>query len=157
MLIRDIEIRPLTEDDLGFLVEVRNECRHLLHDDREFTLEEATSWFRLKVSEYYIIRCKGEKCGYFRTSNADLDNETIWIGADLHPDFRGRGIAKMAYPLFLNLMNTMGFYRFVLEVLEFNSIALGLYRKIGFREVERKELSRGVSIRMELEWPQRTT
>jgi len=153
----DITIRPLAEDDIEFLVEVRNDCRHFLHNDKEFTLKEAKKWFSENASPFYLILYKNEPCGYFRTSKWNEADGSVWIGADLSKDFRGRGIASLAYPLFMDMLyRKYGLTRFILEVLEFNTVALCLYRKLGFNEVERRHSARGTSIRMEL-WHQQIT
>src|SRR5205823_9061576 len=87
----------LTFDDLPFLIEVRNECREFLHDNRVFTLPECERWFRETKPDFRIIRHHGERIGYFRLTNYDPQDSSIYNGADLHKDFRGRGLARGAY------------------------------------------------------------
>jgi RimJ/RimL family protein N-acetyltransferase len=134
-----LTIEPLQEGDLPFLLEVRNECRHLLHDDRSFTLEECQSWFMATRPEFWLIRLGGEPVGYFRTSNLDQSTRSIYVGADLHASFRGRGLASKAYEVFLPLLKERHDLRSVrLEVLSHNLIARGLYTRLGFVEIDRK-------------------
>ena len=45
-----VTLRPLTSNDLHFLLEVRNDpsTRHFLEDNNEFTLNECNKWFNEK-------------------------------------------------------------------------------------------------------------
>jgi RimJ/RimL family protein N-acetyltransferase len=131
---------PLTLEDLPFLVEVRNECRDLLHDNRMFTLDDCRAWFREKQPDFQVIRLDGERIGYFRLSNHDQVDASIYVGADLHRNYRGRGLARLAYEAFLPFLNDRYHVSMVkLEVLSHNSAALRLYQKLGFVEIGRKK------------------
>ena len=130
---------PLTHEDLPFLIEVRNECRDFLHDNRVFTLAQCETWFREKRPDFYAIRYKAERIGYFRLSNHDPEHASIYVGADLHHRFRGRGLARLAYQEFLPLLRARYHVSTVkLEVLCHNIVAEELYRKLGFIEIDRK-------------------
>lgn len=136
---------PLTHEDLPFLIEVRNECRDSLHDNRVFTLAECEIWFRQTKPDFHVIWCNGERIGYFRLSNHDLENGSIYIGADLRWHFRGRGLSRLAYEAFLPLLKDRYHVSAVkLEVLTHNTVAHGLYQKLGFVEIDRKK---GVALR----------
>jgi RimJ/RimL family protein N-acetyltransferase len=129
---------PLTHQDLAFLVSVRNECRDLLHDDRAFTLADCETWFRERRPDFHVIRHDGERIGYFRLSNHHPAEGSIYVGADLHRRFRGRGLARRAYEAFLPLLKDRYHVSVVkLEVLSHNEAALALYRKLGFAEIDR--------------------
>jgi len=131
---------PLTLDDLPFLIEVRNECRESLHDNRLFTLAECQHWFRESKPDFRIIRYNGERIGYFRLSNYDAEERSVYLGADLHKDFRGRGLARSAYEEFVpQVMNTFAVSKVKLEVLSHNEVARALYEKLGFIEIARKK------------------
>lgn len=134
-----LEFTPLTEEDLAFLVEVRNECRDCLHDNRVFTLDESVIWFRRKRPDYYVIRINGGRIGYFRTSDYNPNDASIYVGADLHSAYRGRGFAKRAYDAFLPRLKAQYQLRICkLEVLSHNTVAQRLYQKLGFKEIDRK-------------------
>ena len=91
-----IELRPLTESDLEFLLEVRNDSttRNNLEDNSVFTLEQCKVWFLSTNPKWYIIQNKGINIGYFRTNG----NE---VGCDIHPNYRRKGFAKMSYQYYL--------------------------------------------------------
>ena len=77
-----IKLRLLTENDLSFLLEVRNDesTRQFLEHDSKFTLKEALKWFRDGQPEWFIVEVNLMPVGYIRT----LDNE---VGCDIHPYF----------------------------------------------------------------------
>lgn len=136
---------PLRHQDLSFLIEVRNECRDSLHDNRAFTLAECETWFRETAPDFYVIRYDGDRIGYFRLSQHDPEEASIYVGADLHKRFRGRGLARLAYGAFLPLVKDRHRVSLVkLEVLSHNTVARALYRRLGFVEIDRK---RSVAVR----------
>ena len=124
----------MVEEDASFFLEVRNECRTFLDDDTEYSLKECLEWFKIKNVEILIVEYQGKKIGYFRTSNPDTKNKSIWVGADLHKDFRGKGLSKKMYKQFFDDLYYQGFNNFILNVLEMNNRAISLYKKIGFEE-----------------------
>jgi RimJ/RimL family protein N-acetyltransferase len=137
----------MTLDDMEFFTEVRNSCAQLyLHDSRTFTLEEAKSWFTVTQIIYYIIENDDNRIGYFRMSNYSILNKNIYIGADLHENYRGKGLGYKAYKMFIDfLFETIDLHKISLEVLETNGIAMRLYKKLGFVEEGRKreEIKKG--------------
>jgi RimJ/RimL family protein N-acetyltransferase len=137
--VASFEFVPLAEDDLPFLLAIRNECRHFLHDEGSFTLDECREWFATRKPAFYVIVHDGERIGYFRTGALDAAARSLEIGADLHRDYRGRGLAKPAYTAFFNWLRTSRNLSEVrLEVLSHNVVALGLYRSLGFDEIGRR-------------------
>jgi RimJ/RimL family protein N-acetyltransferase len=130
-----IEFNKLTLDDLSFLNEVRNECCEIyLHDSDKFTLEETINWFNKTKPMFWMIKLDGEKVGYFRTSNYSSKNKNIYVGADLHKNFRGKGIAYESYCKFIPMLfEKMDLHKISLEVLESNQRGINLYKKLGFK------------------------
>ena len=85
-----IVLAPLMENDLEFLLEVRNDesTRNQLKNNTIYNLEECKEWFKNLKSFWWII-CKEEtleKVGYFRT-------EGNVIGCDIHPNHRRKGLS----------------------------------------------------------------
>lgn len=135
-----IYFTAIKEDDLDFVNEVRNDCAQYLHDPRTFTPEETREWFTTGP-KFWIIWLDGGRIGYFRTSN--LKDKTIYLGADIHRDFRGKGYGYIAYRKFLPYLdNYYDLTAILLEVLETNDRAKYLYHKLGFKEVSRTEILR---------------
>jgi len=136
-----VTFREMTGEDLEFFLEVRNSCApEFLHDSRVFKLNEAYKWWVYgPKKEYYIIEYNGVKIGYFRTSNYSEDNKNIYIGADLHSDWRGMGLSYVAYRQFIPFMfEYLNLHKISLEVLATNTRAINLYKKLGFVEEGRK-------------------
>jgi len=118
-----INLRFLTKEDLPFLLEVRNDqsTRNNLENNSIFTLEDCKIWFESLKSPWYIIRVNNESVGYMRTNGSD-------IGCDIHPNYRRKSYAKMAYQ---NIMKDMDIA--TLWVFEDN-FAKKLYQELGLKE-----------------------
>lgn len=127
-----IELKLLTEKDLPFLLEIRNDdsTRYYLEDDSIFTLNECKKWFGSLVSPWYIININNNKVGYIRTNGDE-------IGCDIHPKFRKKGYAKMAYKEYLKDKKYAN-----LKVFKDN-FAINLYKKLGFVEEGEVKIIRG--------------
>ena len=129
-----MNFRKLLFEDLLFLNETRNTyAEEYLHNSKIFTLEETHKWFIENNPDYYIIEKDNEKIGYFRLSNFSKENNSVYIGADIAPKFRGKGLGKLAYQKFLPfLFKEYNLNKLSLEVLSTNTVAINLYKKIGF-------------------------
>jgi RimJ/RimL family protein N-acetyltransferase len=139
-VVSRLEFAPLGIGDLPFLLEVRNECRNYLHDDREFTLAQCREWYRTNNPQVYVIRLGGARIGYFRLGAVDHADHSVYVGADLHRDFRGKGLGLRAYVEFLPwIAGRLSVSWFKLEVLSHNSRAQKLYAKLGFVETGRRK------------------
>jgi len=141
------KINQMTFDDLGFFLSIRNECSEFLHDNRKFSMEECEKWFNATNPYYFIINYNGNDIGYFRTSNHI--GSSIYIGCDLHKDWRGKKLAYNAYITFMKyLFNEQNINIIELEVLDTNKVAYNLYKKLGFSEInrDRKILRNNVNI-----------
>lgn len=116
-----VNLRSLTENDLPFLLEVRNDksTRQFLEVNSKFTLKESLKWFRDNQPKWFIIEINRIPVGYIRTNK----NE---VGCDIHPDFRKKGYAKMAYELYLKDKDYASLWVFE------DNFAKELYEKLGF-------------------------
>ena len=140
----------MTKDDVSFFNEVRNECRLFLHDTRAYTLEEAHDWFdkNSSINPFFIYECATKKIGYFRTSK--WTKNSCYLGMDIHKNFRGKGYAKDAYNEFFSFIKKKypNINKLMLEVIESNTRAYNLYKKLGFVEIGRKPHNNKISIIM---------
>jgi len=136
--------RKMNCNDVPFLNEIRNECAELyLHDSRKFSLEDTYNWFSNLNPDYYIIMYNNNRIGYFRLSNYSIVNKNIYLGADLHKEWRGKGLAYEAYCKFIPfIFKTYDLNKITLEVLSNNSVAKNLYKKLGFKSegIKRQEI-----------------
>jgi RimJ/RimL family protein N-acetyltransferase len=124
--------RAMSFSDLNFFNSVRNTAAPFLHDQRLFSLEETAQWFRNgPPSDYWIVEHEKNDIGYFRC--LALDAQTAMIGADIHPDFQGKGLAKSMYREFARSVLIPNQYtRCTLRVLKSNKRAQSLYLNLGF-------------------------
>ena len=145
-----VSFKYMNADDAEFVLQIRNDPTTVkqLHDSRVFTVEQFTEWFILTKPNWHIILNDGVPCGYVRRK--DIDNgHGLQIGIDIHPDFRQKGIATKTYQTIFNYNNQadsvkMKAYSFFqLEVLDTNTVAIKLYEKLGFKEINRYEFDNG--------------
>jgi len=127
-------IRKLEIKDVPFYNCVRNECAQFLHDPTIYTLPEAYKWYKTNQNPFFIYEINNEMIGYFRTSK--WENHSCYVGMDIHKDYRGKKLSFNAYQLLFNYLDK-NFYvnKFYLEVLETNTRALNLYKKLGFKQI----------------------
>lgn len=150
---KEISICPMEENDADFVLEIRNDetTRAFLHDSRCFTKNEFKEWFKTSRPWWFIVRTNDVRFGYFRTNYIEKQAHSIQIGMDIHPSFRGQGLAKPAYGIFFDVLRSNGFKNIWLEVLSHNSIAEGLYKGLGFVATNKTPYKENIdSIRMEL-------
>ena len=129
----EITLKPLTKDNLRFLLLVRNEesTRTQLGDDSAFTLDECEDWFeKMKPKWLIIYNENNEEVGYIRTNGDE-------IGCDIHPDFRRKGYARAAYTKYLEDKDYADLWVFE------DNHAKKLYEQLGFVETGEHQTLRG--------------
>lgn len=140
----NIKFDRITEDDLEFLCTVRNlYAEEYLHDSRKFDLYETFNWYKKTKPDYWMIFLEGTKIGYFRLSNHSSTNKNIYIGADISPEYTGKGYAKESYKKFIPfLFKEYNLHKISLEVLSSNTRAINLYESVGFNKdgIKRQEV-----------------
>jgi RimJ/RimL family protein N-acetyltransferase len=132
-----MSIRPMTFDDLPFMLQVRNESREMLKDSRGFTIDQCREWFIATKPEQYIISTDDDgDVGVLRVSRFARSPNSIDIGGDIASQHRRKGYAYRAYCAMLATIFAVdedGYLKDVyLEVLSKNMPAFNLYRKLGF-------------------------
>jgi len=106
-------------------------------------VDNAYKWFDTNKPMFYTILYNNIKIGYFRVTNYSEVNRNLYIGADLHKDYRGKGLAYEAYRLFIPfIIKQYNLHKVSLEVLATNVRAYNLYIKLGFvnEGVKREEV-----------------
>lgn len=116
-----MELRPLTLEDLSFLLEIRNDntTRHFLENNSIFTLEECKTWFKSTNPSWFIIEVSNIPVGYLRTNKDE-------IGCDIHPYHRKKGYARKAYKEYLKDKSYASLWVFE------DNFAKNLYESLGF-------------------------
>ena len=116
-----VKLRPLTENDLPFLLEVRNDQSTLqfLENNSKFTLEDSKIWFKNTQPLWFIVEINRVSVGYIRTDGDE-------VGCDIHPIYRRKGYARMAYELYLQGKDYASLWVFE------DNFAKSLYENIGF-------------------------
>ena len=98
---------------------------------------------RLDHNEIYLIYAQGRLVGemdYQIDPNHlyKIESGTAWIGINLgEKNARGKGIGTLAIEYLEEQIKARGFQRIELGVFEFNTNALKLYQKMGYREIGR--------------------
>ena len=133
-----IALSPMTLRDVPLFNTVRNASREWLTDKAAYTLPDAADWFkRGGGKQFRVILLGGVPIGYCRVADVVHGDPAIekWVGMDIHPDYRGRGLAQIAYPLLLAELHEAGVRKFWLRVLKSNMRARHIYDKLGFVSV----------------------
>jgi RimJ/RimL family protein N-acetyltransferase len=147
----DIGIRPIQEGDLEAVRRIRNDETTFrnLTDARMITPAMQRAWFdaigTAKDRAYFVvvkverdgvhpIMTEGAVVGMVRTTEIDTANRSVCVGADVAPEWRGKGYGTKIYRAFLRyLFRTLGFNRAWLLVIETNAVARKLYENVGFK------------------------
>ena len=128
----EVTLLSLLESDLPFLIEVRNDesTRSQLGNDSLFTLEECKEWFTKEQPKWLlIINHNLSRVGYMR-----INGDTI--GIDIHPNFRKKGYARLAYQKYLEDTDYADLWVFE------DNHAKKLYEELGFVETGEYETLR---------------
>jgi ribosomal-protein-alanine N-acetyltransferase len=131
----NIIIRKMRYDDLSQVKYIRDESLDFLDTQVSFSLQETQHWFNTKNPLWYVIEIRDRVAGYIRTSNYDNVNKNLYIGLDLHPNFRGHGYAFQSYQMFMDWLKMSGYLTVLLKVQISNYVAYNLYRKLGFMPI----------------------
>jgi RimJ/RimL family protein N-acetyltransferase len=134
---------PAFEDDHKFLVALHNDplvLRNITHPE-PITLESHMKWWD-KISNdptqmRLIFMVDGKRAGFAKWYDIDRTNNCCALGADLHQDFRGKGLAKPLWTMMLDTcFNGRNWWnnRVSLTTAEYNEPGLRLYRGLGFQE-----------------------
>lgn len=130
----NLYFKKITLNDVEFVNNIRNNyAEEFLHDSRKFSLKESYEWYEKYKPDYWIIFNDDKKIGYFRLSNHSVINKNIYIGADIAPQYRNLGYGKASYLKFIpNLFEMYDLHKISLEVLSTNTVAISLYKSLGF-------------------------
>lgn len=137
----DHGLRPVGDDDHSFLIDLRNDpevLRHVTHP-HPITMDQHLRWWHALSQDQRQLRLiftvGGASVGLTKFYDIDLHNGNCGVGADIHRDWRGRGLATSMWTLMLQrCFDGMELHRVSLTTAEYNHVALRVYHKLGFRE-----------------------
>lgn len=132
-------LRYVVAGDHPFLVELHNDpfvLRNITHPN-PITMEQHVSWWKRICEDPNQMRLVfdvgGQQAGFTKFYDIDRVNRNCVLGADLHRDWRGRGIAKYMWELMLRMcFDTMNMHRVSLTFASYNNVAAHVYDKVGF-------------------------
>jgi RimJ/RimL family protein N-acetyltransferase len=142
----ELSFSLMTLEDLPLFLDIRNNSKDFLHNNNEFTLTECTQWFVESSPEFYMIKMGSKSIGYFRTSKLNKNNQSVYIGCDIHTAYRGYSLGYKSYLGFIEMIQKKHNLTSIdLEVLSTNDRAIGLYKKLGFKttNIETGSITRG--------------
>lgn len=125
----------MTYEELPYLKEVRDQSLDYLETQISYTLNQTQQWFKSNSPEWYSIYLDSQFIGYIRTSDSNKVSNSIYIGMDLAPAYRGNGYAYDIYKTFFMWLKNHGYMHVLLRVQVRNYRAYNLYRKLGFSPV----------------------
>lgn len=133
-------------DDHVWLVDLHNDPETLKNvtNPNPITLESHMRWWNKVITnpqEQRWIFCKDDvRIGFVKIYKIDRANQTCVLGADIHPDERGKGYAKYMWSLLLDYcfddlgLHGLGMHRVSLTTAEYNIIGQRVYYNLGFVE-----------------------
>ncbi|MEO5741994.1 MAG: GNAT family protein [Vicinamibacterales bacterium] len=131
-------LRDVRDDDHRWLVELHNDPDVLynLTDPKPITLESHLAWWKSlnQNSQIRKVFCvDDERAGFTKFYNIDRTNRNCVLGADLHREFRGRGLARHMWTLMLHVcFEDLKLHRVSLTTAEYNARARHVYSTLGF-------------------------
>ncbi len=125
-------IRRINYDDVNKIIELENDTlgTTLGKDMLEMAI-------RSDLAYYYAYYEGKELLGYISTM---FDGEIIEIlNFCVNKNHQGKGIGKRLLAYVLSYLNTIGAKSSILEVRQSNIKAIGLYKKIGYKEISKRK------------------
>ena len=139
--MKDIELVPLTEEDIELVREWRNspEVSQYMYTEDIITKEQQEKWFKKICKEesckYWIIKYDNNKIGVANLADIDRRNSKCFWGFYLgNSNIRGQGIgAKIEYNVLNFVFEEMKLNKLCGEVFSFNEKVVKMHEKFGFR------------------------
>lgn len=132
-------LRPIEPTDHSFLVELHNDPEVLknLTNHIPITMEQHLSWFNNTSQDSKQLRmmfCVDDRpTGFTKFYNIDTANKNCVLGADLHKNWRGLGLAKYMWTLMLKeCFDVRKLHRVSLTTASYNAVAINVYNNLGF-------------------------
>lgn len=137
-------VEPNELPDHEFLAQLHNDplvLRNITNPEK-ITLESHLSWWNslnFERERRFIFKVDDQNAGFVKFYQIDKINKNCVLGADLHIDFRGKGLSKHMWTMMLEYcFQNLQMHRVSLTTASFNLIAQNVYKGLGFKEEGRK-------------------
>jgi len=133
-------LRNVKNDDHEWLVELHNDPMVLknITNPNIISLEHHNEWWKSidNIKEIRKIFCVNkDRAGFCKFYKIDKVNNNCVLGADLHSSYRGKHFSKYMWNLMLDFCFNQNHLNMVyLTTAEYNTIAINLYRSLGFKD-----------------------
>jgi RimJ/RimL family protein N-acetyltransferase len=134
-------LRDVQDDDHQFLVDLHNDPVVLrnLTNPNPISLNDHLAWWesvRFNPHEKRLVFTVDRKrVGFTKFYQIDFINQNCVLGADIHRDHRGKGLAKHMWSEMLSYcFESLQLHRVSLMTAEYNVIGQHVYQKLGFKE-----------------------
>lgn len=148
MLSNDMgSIRAVQPDDLRFLMELRNDPNTWLYLGDPLFLSEYTQnqWYEKMcddpIRQYLVYTDKKDQNGYrksvgmVRLDEINYIHKSVRVGGDIHEAYRGKGHGTNMHVLIQEYcFDFLNMHRVWLLVTDYNTLAIDMYEKAGFKE-----------------------
>lgn len=136
-------LREITVDDAEFIVKWRNDpaIQKWMFNQEIITKKGHLSWFKKRENRIDYMICEVESSKPIGTVNyINVEEHKAEAGKMLgDKNYWGGGYAKEAFILWLNIgLNDLGFDEIYVKTMSHNKPNIGLNRKLGFEEKERR-------------------
>ena len=141
-----MKLREVVDSDHKFLLHLHNDpevLRNLTHPTPITRQQHLNWWETIKnnPNEIRLIFEVGDetncynRVGFTKFYYIDHVNSNCVLGADIHKDFRGKGLAKFMWTLMLNkCFDELKLHRASLSTASYNTIGQRVYTNLGFKE-----------------------
>ena len=147
-----MQLREVKDDDHEWLVELHNDpdvLYNLTNPQPIRLIDHMAWWERIRSNPHerrFIFEVDGARVGFTKFYTIDRINSSCVLGADIHKDHRGKGLAKFMWNLMLEQVFALWrLHRVSLTTAEYNRIGQRVYQNLGFKEEGRmvQSLKRG--------------
>jgi ribosomal-protein-alanine N-acetyltransferase len=125
----------ITEKNYPFYIEPIHEIERLSFSC-PWSLESFKAEIKNPVSHLWVLRTGGMISTYICFWM--IDSEIQVVNFAVHPDLRGRGLGSFLLAQLIRSGISNRVHSVWLEVRQSNDAAKGLYKKLGFREIDRR-------------------
>jgi len=140
----DISFRMVEEKDLKLLYDMRYDetINEQLFEAIPVSLYGQKSWMesmlKNNTSKVFMIikhkKVKDEVIGCVKLKDIDHRNQKVEVGIDIVEEYRNKGYGTKAYNALIGYcFNYLNMNKMYLYVFEDNTIAVNLYKKVGFK------------------------